>query len=297
MSVEIPWRSVALDLLARQGQAVDRHVPGVLEDQDPEHLHALRVALRRTCHALRLFAPVLGRSRAILLRRRLNGTRRALGPLRELDVSIPLVRERLTELGCPPGAAVPVLSQLMIKRVLCRHEAYVHLLDTRLQADVELLGRPEAWPERRRHERALPDTALELAWELARPLHRLRKAGPYTFDVQEWHAIRIRVKRLRDALDALEPRLPPNALEAREPLKVLQGRLGTLEDLVNRVALLRQLAAEGGLPKPAQQALRALIRLDQQERSDTLRDLEALWTEHRRLWASLRPAAAEGEEA
>ncbi|HEY0636908.1 MAG TPA: CHAD domain-containing protein, partial [Pseudonocardiaceae bacterium] len=74
---------VALDTRLR---AMLAHEAGTRSGVDPEDLHQMRVAVRRTRAVLRAARPLLDRRWADGLRARLGDVGRALGPVRDLDV-------------------------------------------------------------------------------------------------------------------------------------------------------------------------------------------------------------------
>lgn len=97
MTAEADGRNMAEAALALQAERLQERLPNVREDRDPKHLRGLREAYSWARHALKLFAPVFGKHRADALRERLRETRKALGPLRELDMATPVIEAFLEQ--------------------------------------------------------------------------------------------------------------------------------------------------------------------------------------------------------
>ncbi len=280
------WRGLALSILGRQAERIHLHVPGVLEDAGPKPLREVRVALRRTALVLRAFAPALGRKPAEELRERLQGMRRSLGPLRELDLLIPKLEAQLQALEAPLEVSVPILSQLAVRRVLCRQEVIAQLLKPSVVADMGGLDAPSRWPSKGKGDRLLEPAAPGLVWVHAQPLHRIRKVAILDLSDEERHDIRLQVKRLRDLLLFLYGLTPAAEDDALVLLKELQDRFGRLEDLGNGIRIIKGLA--DGLSKPARRNLKQVLLAERQERRALLQDLDALWREQRRFWSRFR---------
>jgi CHAD domain-containing protein len=115
------------------------HDPGVRIGDDPEELHQLRVAARRSRSILRTARPLLEQAWADRLREELSWLGGELGPARDADVMLEHLRSEVATLDPPDRRAVkPLLDQLVQeredarKRVLAavRSERYFALLAT-----------------------------------------------------------------------------------------------------------------------------------------------------------------------
>jgi CHAD domain-containing protein len=195
--------------------AIEASARGVLDSEDPEHLHQLRVGARRLRSALRAFRPILPRKDAKRLRRSLRKVAPALGRARDWDVLA----------GRLGGNAK--------KRHAARREAREAI-------------RSEAFAKMLRRARALqaqdsPESLAQFGGAALSRMHRkLMKAarGIDWSDAAQRHAVRIRVKRLRytaeffaDAFNGSSPYV--------SALKELQRILGELND----IAVARRLVA------------------------------------------------------
>jgi len=188
-----------------------------------EHLHQLRVALRRLRGALRLLAPWSADAEAALaLERDWRGPFAQLGEMRDADVVERCFGDALRAAGAPglpqgaaPGGPAPA--------ELVRSEAFTALLMRTLQ--LSLQPAPDMPPV------ALPLAArerLRAAWRQARP----GIDGFAQADEAARHRLRRQLKRLRDTLDAVAPVWPAKAVRRHaRALGAAVDALGRLSDI------------------------------------------------------------------
>jgi triphosphatase len=200
----------------RQGAALGR---------DPEYLHQLRVGARRLRSILRAFRPILRRSKAKALARRIKTATHALGRARDWDVFC----EALPDLG----ADEPMRARAARKRANAQRKsrAGIRSLPVAHNARALLAGRDEPLAQfagrslQRLHSRLLR-SAASIDWE--KPRQR--------------HPVRIAVKRVRYALDAFAPCFPGAAARAyADDMKKVQDLLGGLNDAAVGLGLLKKL--------------------------------------------------------
>ena len=96
---DTPVADAARHVLTVRLEVVRDCLPPALDrpDEDPEHVHQLRVATRRAGAALRIFAPCLPEKAFKAARKALRRLRRAAGAARDWDVFL----ESLAQLGWP----------------------------------------------------------------------------------------------------------------------------------------------------------------------------------------------------
>lgn len=88
--------SAAGKLLFRQfRQATDQILPVLMDDDDPEPLHEMRVAIRRFRELLRIFRPLIGSQRCDALRKEASEFCDLLGPFRDADVWCAFIKSQL----------------------------------------------------------------------------------------------------------------------------------------------------------------------------------------------------------
>ncbi len=238
-------------------QQLEANTPGALASSDPEFVHQMRVALRRLRCALRFFDDPSARHARKRFGPALRALGRALGEQRNWDVFITATLPQL-------GLAAPVRARALRLRAAARARAR-ELLGT--PGHVELLHGMAAWVAAAPPDRAAgrkPGVALH---DTLRPhlkgLHRRVKRGARHFgdlDEEARHRVRIDVKRLRYAVDAVGSLYEPLAVgRYTEALGDLQDLLGDLTDInTARLLLGKLVVGKVGLGL-------ALRRLDQRE--------------------------------
>jgi len=230
------WRAPPLDGVAPR-EALARLVSaalaqaaanarGVLESDDPEYLHQLRVGLRRLRALLRAY-----RVESKPLRKELRRFAPPLGEARDWDVF------------CAWLGRSPLRGAAEARRAEARKAARATVASPAFARILQ--------PQALRTKRALKDDfALDA---LARLQRKARKAAREIDwrDAAARHELRIRLKRLRYACDAVLT-LPPE-------LETLQDTLGELNDLDVAATLLAELGGERRLARRIAARERRLI--------------------------------------
>lgn len=183
----------------------------------PEHLHQLRVGMRRLRTALRLFAEWAHDPEAAhVLEARWQEVFTALGAARDADVLAQTWLPRLEAAGAPPLPVEPAVAAADPAALLRTPAVTVLLLDT-LALGLSLAEAPAASAsagpadvhtaavsaEHRAAARAVLRRAWRRAWADAR--------GFGEAPVEQQHRARKRLKRLRYAMEFLAPWLPSRA--------------------------------------------------------------------------------------
>ncbi len=230
-----PRQALTAALQAALAQALPNAAELASQRGQTEHLHQLRVALRRLRAALRMFAPWSGDAEAALaLEAAWREPFAVLGAARDSDVLAQTLQPRLQAAGAPafdwpqsppdagPGDCVRGLG-----------------FNTLLLQTLAFTLRP-APPEA-----AAPELGAA-ARKLLRPAWRrlLREADGFaSADIAARHRLRKRLKRLRYAVEFLLPlfRRKPARRQLRAMGAAL-GALGELNDLEVALALCRTLA-------------------------------------------------------
>jgi len=236
------FRHIAFACLEHQRSNLE----GVLESDDPEFIHQMRVATRQLRAAMRLFAPRLPGNFCDELLPPLRQLMDRLGRARDLDVL-------LAEIAMPVMHALPAEPRLaalvgaVTDRQYSAREAAVHYLRSAAYGRLMLMasailhrppfGEPEAG-----------DTIAAFASDR---LRRLRKKvreladAASTEEPASLHRLRIAIKRLRYALEFFTPLCSAKPLQKLlRSLGVLQEELGQLNDLANAGVLLMHCAGE-----------------------------------------------------
>ncbi len=195
---------VAFAVLRRHFAAVLAHETGTRLGEDAEELHDMRVATRRTRAALSLFEEALPvRSRHV--RMELGWLAGALGAVRDLDVQLERVEGWILDVPEEEGTALADLATLLGRQRDDARRALLTCLDSaryeRLVAGFITMLRQG--PSRRSAAARAPAAAVVPGLIDARhrsatkAARRARRSG----DPADFHLTRIRLKRLRYALE------------------------------------------------------------------------------------------------
>jgi CHAD domain-containing protein len=242
-----PAGDVYRHVLTSLADAFDANVCGTLTDADPEHLHELRVSVRRTRSVLAESKRVLPGGVRRRQRRFFGELADVTGPARDLDVYVFGWDALVADLGTSREVLDPVVAELEVRRVAAHVLLDDHLQDRRTR---QSLGRWRRWL-------ADPDDLGKLATAPVGPLvgkrverahqqvlRRGRAISPSS-PAEDLHELRKDAKVLRYLLECfggLYERRPRKAFVAR--LKALQDNLGEHQDAEVQSAQLRRLARE-----------------------------------------------------
>jgi CHAD domain-containing protein len=249
--------------------------------QDPEGVHDARVAARRLRSDLRTFRPHLDVAWCTSLREELRWLGGVLGQVRDAEV----LRNRLGgRIEATPDSGIAagkvLLDELEMTRLEARRRLLADLGSPRYAELVEQLIVGAVQPIMRDGEADRP--AQGAGSLMVRPWRRLAKAirrlDPAPEDA-ELHAVRIRVKRVRYAAEALAPAFGKRADRFARAAKTLQEVLGDHQDAVISAAWLTE---HGGGADDAAVAF-AAGRLAEHEARDRRRSRKA-WP---RAWERL----------
>lgn len=247
-----PAGLAARKVLRKHLEAMLAREPGTRLGDDIEDLHQMRVATRRLRAALSLFRDVLPqRSEAVREQFRWLGA--LLGEVRDLDVQMERI-EGWREQGELDPESASFLIGLLAERRSDARAAMLDGLDSvrydRLVASARRLLDSGLGPR----GAARAPVALVGPSLIERRHRAVRKAGdalsPQS-DPGEFHAMRIRVKRLRYAIEYLSDLYGKPAKEYVARLVALQDLLGEHQDDYVSIALVQELAGEGATPEIA----------------------------------------------
>ena len=225
---------------AEQYRQILLYDPGTRQGSDPEDLHQLRVATRRTRAFLRAARPLLETDWAESLRAELGWLGGALGPARDLDVMLERMREEVAELGPDAGGAKGLIRLLEGERAAAYAAVVEALQSERYSALLDRLEQAATPP--------LAEDGASLAKIWKRQVKRMRKTfralGEDAGD-DALHAARIDVKRSRYAAELAAHELGKPADAFISAAKRLQDALGEHQDaVVAQERILRWLASD-----------------------------------------------------
>jgi CHAD domain-containing protein len=239
---QAPWTAPKLELAADQtitgaarqaiifgGIALERHREAAAAGQS-EPIHQLRVTARRLRASLHLFGGVIHATDSRIIERDLIWMAQAAGGAREREISAAVFRRRAAKLD-------PVLADSLaaIYTTLSR-ERSLKLRDLQSVVESKRYRALLARLENPRLRKAYTDTLLSAeAASMVRPIARsVARAGAALDEgstPRTIHRLRVRVKRLRYALELLSALGGKRSRRLRSRLEVLQDLLGDLNDL------------------------------------------------------------------
>jgi CHAD domain-containing protein len=259
------------ELLVEQYRSILANDPGVRLGEDPEALHQLRVATRRSRALLRAARGLVSPDWGEPLRDELKWLGGLLGPVRDLDVFLEHLDSEAGTLEAEDARAFRRLrARLLTQRRDTRNtllEAmssgrYFRILDTLESAADAPAGE-------------LPKLLAEIAGEAFARLKKAAKALPPRPTDDELHGVRIETKRARYAAELAAPELGKKGERFVDRAKVVQDVIGDHQDACVAEERLRELALRGG-GKTGLAAGR-LIERQRQRKSEARRAFPDAW--------------------
>jgi len=223
----------AAKIIASGHAHLQANVQGVLSGADPEHLHQMRVAVRRLRSCLSAYADVVAPEPLGTLRAELRWLGRRLGPARDWDVFLTELLPSLEAgLNDADGAAALKREAQALRDSAARSAcaAVQSRRYDRLVRALVLIGANtvQTW-DGGAGEPVLPFATRLLERRLQRVL--ARGSGIKAKSIEELHALRIAVKKLRYAVEFFESLYPgAKTKRFRSELVKLQDSLGAIND-------------------------------------------------------------------
>lgn len=231
----------ASEALTKRIWALLDEAGGVRENRDPECLHRMRVASRRLRNALSLFGGCFPEEERKRWEKEARKVGRALGEARDVDVQAALISallEKMKDRRLRPGV------ERLLLRLEQRRESLqpkvIRALDSLEESDLKN-GFPEALrelsarmrlalQEEAEDQESVRATAVDLLIRRAVELEAFQLVADHPERVEELHAMRIAVKRLRYTLEIFRSLFEGAAEPVLETLKKLQDLLGEVHD-------------------------------------------------------------------
>lgn len=211
------------------GIALERHREAAATGQS-EPIHQLRVTARRLRASLHLFAGVIHATYSRIIERELIWIAQAAGGVREREINAVVFRRRAAKLDpVLADSLTAIYTTLLTERSVELHHLQSVVESKRYRALLARLENP-------RLRKAYTDTLLGAeAASMLRPIARsVARAGAALNEgstPRTIHRLRVRVKRLRYALELLSALGGKRGRRLLSRLEVLQDLLGDLNDL------------------------------------------------------------------
>ncbi|MCB1250744.1 MAG: CHAD domain-containing protein [Acidimicrobiales bacterium] len=239
-------------LLGAELDVVVAEAPGIVADDDIEHLHRWRVAIRRSRSILAATDGVLDDGAIRHLRRDLRALIRVSGPLRDLDVWLRDLDAILAGVGGDLSAVRSLLerdrdaARAAQLALLASDEHRAVLADWSDLVAAGAVGR-EPWGEASSLGEA-PSLGAVAASALDDAHRRVRRRGRRVLEggpPAAVHDLRKRAKDLRYLLESFAPLAPASLVDGLAvPLRALQDVLGDYQDDEVRLGDLDRFARE-----------------------------------------------------
>jgi CHAD domain-containing protein len=241
-------------------------LPGAIADLDPEFLHDLRVAVRRTRSLQRQLSGVFPEEPLAHFRAEFRWLQQTTGELRDLDVH----REDISRFreGAPEalGADLQPLEEMLHARRIAEHRRTTRCLKsdrtTQLIADwTSFLDDFPTAPEAERPQAAarIVDVAAGRIHTVYRRMVKMGKAIDESSPPEALHDLRKKGKELRYMLEFFGGLYPRDVVKPMvATLKALQDTLGRYQDQEVQAQTLRSLREELGGREGGASALMAM---------------------------------------
>jgi CHAD domain-containing protein len=242
-----PAREVIRHALAESIASLLHHDPLVRTGRDPEAIHQARVATRKLRSNLRTFGPLLDVEWTETLRSELGWLALSLGAVRDREVLLERLRQRVASLPASDQRSAAALLRVLEHEIDDLRQKLTGDMDS--QRYIDLLERLVAAAHSPATQPDADQPAAALLPALATtPWRRLRSAVrqlPDTITDPELHRIRILAKRARYAAEATSPVSGPDASAFARAAAKLQTVLGEHQDSVTAQAWLRAAKVTG----------------------------------------------------
>jgi CHAD domain-containing protein len=234
-------------VLARLAESIEANRPGVIEDAGPEHLHDLRIAIRRTRSLLTEGKRVLPKDVRAHHRHAFRRLGQQTGPVRDLDVFQEVWDREVEALALSGDAGVAKVTWELDARRAAAHAELARLVTSDDTRDM-LVG----WRRWLVDPHVEVDPAVRLGPVVAQRLERaqdrvLRRGRSITPESpsHRLHDLRKDAKRLRYLLEGYGSLLDASGRkEFVGQLKDLQDNLGAHQDAEVQLDLVRLLARD-----------------------------------------------------
>jgi CHAD domain-containing protein len=246
-------------LLESLARGLGRHLPNAVAGDD-RAVHQARVTSRRLREAVPVLATGLHGSKAGKARRKIRRLTRALGTVRELDVTIHL----LDDLARSPHIARSAVEDVRARVIKEREHRRKLMLERLERVDADKLGRRLASVGAALQQAQGEMWRKSLATRLLARSRRLGSAvddAGHVYAPDRLHAVRIAAKKLRYALELAADSGIRQAAPHLRTLKKVQDMLGKLHDLQVLQTHVAAVQAEGRSARAAaREALEDLTR-------------------------------------
>ena len=229
------------------------------QEGDEVSVHQARVASRRLREALPVLGATADDDALDRAEKRVRRITRALGPVRELDVTLSLLAELEAKGTAPKRAIARVRKAVAEERLKRRRAMLAEIKPARLEKLRKRLVKVAAPETRRTPTRTAIHEAEIKAVERARKLLTAIDDAGSIYLADRLHRVRIEAKKLRYALEIHRELSQSRSTSRLNRLKSQQDLLGRVHDL--EVLIERTREVQASLPAQNRRAMTELDRL------------------------------------
>ncbi len=290
LTADTPPADAARRVLTVRLELVRNLLPPALHEaeENPEHVHQLRVATRRARAALDIFADCLPPKAFKRAKRELRDLRRAASEARDWDVFLLSLAERQRQPAARQRPGLDFLTGYALSRRLAAQDHLVAAGQEQPFASDRLLAETVAAVHRPHDDgapRALIDLARPALGDLLKELDAAARRDLH--DYAQLHQVRIIGKRLRYAMevfaDCFEPAFKEELYPAVEEMQEILGNANDSHVACGRLAELRDHAKAllGDQAKRVLPGIAALLRSHQERLPKEREQFETWWARWR----------------
>jgi len=214
-------------MLQQQAKNLLLHDPGTRFGKDAEELHQMRVAVRRLRAFLRVARPLLAIDWVNSLRTELAWLGDILGSVRDYDVLLLNLQNEIPTLAVDERNILErLLARLDSQRSVARATMLERLRSHQYLNLLDKLDQVSPIPPLIASDTSLVDLAAKEFQKLFRTAKKLKTQS----QDEDWHRIRIHVKRVRYATELVESEVGKKASRFLRQVKNLQDVLGHHQD-------------------------------------------------------------------
>ena len=240
-----PWAEAGRKVIRLHLARMLTHVPGVLAGEDPEEVHAMRVAGRRVRAAWRVFGVGFEADARRQHQRDLRVIGARLGAVRDLDVMLQILDGYAARRPARQATALAPLRMAWQTERDVRHGALVDLLRSAMfetfvtgYADLAVTEGRDARPVAPHAPTTVRMRMPGAIWEAYQRVWAFDDDLPAA-DMVTLHQLRISAKWLRYTIESVREPLEPEATGLLRRVVALQDHLGDIHDLHGAALLAR----------------------------------------------------------
>jgi CHAD domain-containing protein len=252
--------AVAVAQALQAGVAVLRFHEAGTRAGDVEAVHQFRVGLRRLRALVELTADVIHGSRIRYYRAALRLAGQRAGAVRDCDAIAELLRDQSKALDpAIARAVVPVYQALADRRVEAMREMEAFLDSVAYARLIERLA--NVLTRKLPADTTIAELLPAMLPPIVRDVRRSRAGLTPSSTARAFHRLRIRIKRMRYALEMTGQPPGKRGSKALKRLRRMQEHLGQMQDLAGGADWLRHFTERPGVPAESLVAVGALLQL------------------------------------